>query len=266
MDLTEPLAEGRIAEVYPWGEGRVLKLARGWVPADWVEYEFKIAKIVHASGLGVPEPYELITHEGRPGIVYSRVDGPTMLARIARAPHKANAFARRLAALHAAMHSKPGAAELPDNHAKLRRTIESVEGAPPDAQAHALRVLDSLPQGGQLLHGDYHPDNVILTPTDAVIIDWTTAARGHPLGDVARTRVLLNVGSPPNQPLLALLISILRKSFERNYLRAYFARSPYRRADLEAWLYPVLFARLGEGIEAERAATIRWLERLKGRG
>jgi aminoglycoside phosphotransferase (APT) family kinase protein len=259
----EPIAEGRIALIYPWGDGRILKLARDWVPEDWLSYEFKISRIVHATGLDVPEPFELIHAAGRPGIVYRRLDGPTMLDRLSIAPHKTRGFGRSLGRLHAQVHAKPGAPDLPDSLGKLQRKIESVDGAPEAYKQAALAALAELPAGAALLHGDFHPGNVVLTKAGPVVIDWPDAARGHPLGDVARTYILAGLGGLPSNFVLKLLVGALRSAFRSAYLDEYFRHSPLRRSDLRPWLFPVLFARLSEGIEPERAGTRRWMDRLR---
>ena len=248
--LPSPLAEGRVAQIYPWQGGKILKLARD---------EYRIAKIVHATGLNVPEPFERVEVEGRPGIVYTRVHGKTMLAHIGAAPHQSLGFARTLAHLQVEMHAKPGAPDLPDVNTRLRRKIEAVDGVPPGIREKVLEKLATLPSGDRLLHGDFHPDNVMLTPAGPgflpVIIDWPDAARGHPLADVARTSILISAGGLPEQPVLRMLIGLFRSVFHRLYLNTYFKQSPHARAELKAWLLPVTFGRLSEGIERET----RWL-------
>ena len=42
------IGEGRIAEVYAWGEGQALKLFRDWCAPDWVDYEARIARALCA--------------------------------------------------------------------------------------------------------------------------------------------------------------------------------------------------------------------------
>ncbi len=258
----EPLAEGRVSLVYPWGEGKILKLARDWVPPDWVGHEYRIAEIVHASGLRVPQPHALIQVDGRSGIVYDRVDGRTMLDRIGTSPHRAISFGKTLGRLHAAVHLIPGDEELPETHDRLRRKIEAVEGAPEPARKLALEQLARLPKGSALLHGDFHPGNLVMTDQGPITIDWPDASRGHPLADVARSVILASLGGLPAQPVLRILVRGFRAAFREAYLRAYFRISPLKRKDLRAWMYPVLFARLSEGIESELALSIRWVNRL----
>ncbi len=257
-----PIAEGRVALVYPWADGRIIKLARDWVPRDWVEYEFRIARIVQATGLRVPWAYEIVEVDGIAGIVYERLDGPTMLDEIGTSPHKAGVFGKSMGRLHAEMHDRTGTADLPENTDRLKRKIESVNGAPENYRHTALRALAELPAGTSLLHGDFHPGNILLTGEGPVTIDWPDASRGHPLADVARTVVLAKMGGMPANPALRLLVSVLRRVFTRAYLSAYFRQAPYKKQELSQWLYPVLFARLSENIESERAVSVQWLDQL----
>ena len=69
MNLGEPIAEGRTAEVYSWGDGWVLKLFHTWVSEESVQYEARVNRAVHAAGLAVPTVGEVIEVEGRDGCV-----------------------------------------------------------------------------------------------------------------------------------------------------------------------------------------------------
>ena len=263
-DITSPIAEGRIARLFAVGNERVIKLARDWVPGEWLEDEFRTARLVQSTGLQVAKAHEIIELDGSTGIIFDRLIGPTMLERIGRAPHKAAGFGKTMGRLHADMHRKAGPEGLPDNHERLHRKISSVpEEVPAALRAKAMAIMQRLPAApAQLLHGDFHPGNIIMTDDGPVIIDWPDAARGHPLADVARTVVLASLGGVPKHPVLRALVISLRAVFKQAYLQTYFRHSPYKRQDLNQWMYPVIFARLSENIEVERKASIRWLEKL----
>lgn len=105
----------------------------------------------HAAAHGSPVPTVL---EVRPdALVLEYVDGPTML----EAPGPIEDGAALLARLHHELHELDAPAEL---------------GA------------------GHLLHMDFHPGNVILSPRGPVVIDWAIARAGEPALDVAMTWVL----------------------------------------------------------------------------
>ncbi len=253
------IATGRTAEIFAWEDGSVLKLFLDWCPRDFVQSEARKARIIHASGLAIPAVLDTLELDGRHGIVYERIDGPTLLDRIQSAPFNFRPIAEMMAALHSEIHDQ-SVSELPSQHERLAAKIQAVEGAPEEVKQAALARLQTLPEGDKLLHGDFHPGNVMASESGAVIIDWPDASRGHPMADVARTRLLLQVGRPPGF-LIGLLVNLLRRRFLQVYEKAYFQRSTLDPSELQSWMLPVAFGRLSEGIEAERDQLIEIIKR-----
>ena len=248
---------GRTAEIYAWGEGRVLKLFHEWVPDHWVESERRGTTAAHEAGLPAPAVLGTETVDGRRGMVLERIDGPSLLETLRRAPWRAVWVARTLARVQAAIHARRATCRgLQTIRERLR---EGIQGSPltPDRKAQAAAMLDRLPDGDVLCHYDLHPDNVLLTRRGPVVIDWMAAAVGHPLADVAETLLLLRVGGGPGK-LEALLRALLRTSYLQRYLRLTGAS----RTALNGWELPVGAARLSERIEVERVALRAWLDRL----
>jgi aminoglycoside phosphotransferase (APT) family kinase protein len=129
----------------------------------------------------------------------------------------------------------------------------------------ALRVLDRLPDGDRLCHGDYHPGNVLVAADRVGVIDWTNAARGVPEADHARTVLLLRWADPlPGTPLVSpALMAAGRSAFARRYARTYTrgADGPLRQMD--AWLVVHAAARLSEGIDIEQPTLTGLLDRAR---
>ena len=69
-----------------------------------------------------------------------------------------------------------------------------------------------------LVHMDFHPVNIMLSNDGSVVLDWTNAARGDPLVDVAATWVLLASGEVPGSRLESLLAGFGRNIFLNAYL------------------------------------------------
>jgi uncharacterized protein (TIGR02172 family) len=252
---TKPLALGRTAAVYAWKDGWVIKLFVTDWPPDWVEYEARIARIVHASGLPVPVVGEVIQVDGRIGLEYERVDGISMLAQIASRPWRAMCLARLFAELHAEMHTR-SMPDLPELHSRLKGKINDFSGLPEDLRQAAQQTLQCMPRGDRLCHGDFHPGNILMTAHGPVIIDWTDAARGNPMADVARTRLL--VSTPPTEEMkaVALMIRLFQGAFFRTYMQHYFKLQPEGKDQLDLWQPVVNAARLREGIPGDSQRLI----------
>lgn len=246
-NLGRPIALGRTAEIYPWENGQILKSFFDWFDLSDIEYEQRMNRAVHASGLPVPEPDEIIRVNGHNCLVYERVDGQNMWEMLAKQPWRLVEFARRTAELHAEMHANATRPSIPLLHRKLEWKLNHAEHLPDALKLTLLSTLANLPEGGSICHGDFHPANILLTSTRAVVIDWIDASLGNPLADVARTSVIcLGAVSSSQIPGTALRLGL--QLFHFLYLRRYFQLHPGGRNEYLRWLPIVAAARLNENI------------------
>jgi aminoglycoside phosphotransferase (APT) family kinase protein len=236
--LGPQLASGASADVYAWGERQVVKLYHRGSPHNAAEREADNARVASHVGIPSPVPDGIVTVQERVGVVFARVDGPTMLQLIGLNPRTVDDQVMQLARLHAAMHSKPG-----DGLPSLRDHLQTGAAriAAPAGQT-LLAHLHRLPDAAALCHGDFHPGNVIMTPAGPVIIDWFDAACGHPLADVARTALLLQHADAP--PGARRGLEALRYRLHAVYLAHYCDLAGVTPADVNVWTLPVAVARL----------------------
>jgi aminoglycoside phosphotransferase (APT) family kinase protein len=143
----------------------------------------------HARSHGYPVPAARALSDTE--IVMDRVDGVTMLDDLGRRPWRIDHHARTLAELHRRLGQIRAPGWLP------------------------ARVGN----GGDLLHLDLHPDNVILTDQGPFVIDWPNAARGPAGADVAHTWIVLACSTPVTGAYRQALSIAGRKVFLRLFLR-----------------------------------------------
>jgi aminoglycoside phosphotransferase (APT) family kinase protein len=256
--LGDRIGVGRTAEVFAWRDGEILKLLRPGFPDRMGEREATIAARVDASDLAAPRFLGTERVDGRYGLVYERVNGPSMLDRLSARPWLIDALARRFAGLHTRMHDTDGAG-LPDLGTSMRGAIERVAHELGSARVDAaFGRLDRLTGDAIVCHGDMHPGNVIISDSGPVVIDWLTARSGPAEADVARTLYLL-IGAhvPGDHPRLQrALVGALRRRFAATYLNAYRRVRSIDERRLGLWRLPVLAARFAEDIEEEREGLL----------
>ena len=189
------LGRGYVAEVFAYGEDRAIKLFFDEDGGEAAEREAHITAAAAEAGLPAPKIWETLTVNGRPGIVMERVEGPTMMRWGTTFPWRIYTGAKMMARLHVEVHSKAGV-DIPDLRDRLRGRIAESEVVEDDLKSAALERLESLPDGDYICHGDFHPDNLIMTKTGPAIIDWEFGAKGVPEADIARTVVLVQSGIP----------------------------------------------------------------------
>ncbi len=241
------IAHGRTADVYVWDDGHVLKLFKNWFDLENIEYELRIARAVHDSGVQTPAVLELIQINRRHGLIYERARGISMLGLFRRKPWKLFTYARLLAGLQAQMHERIFDADVPTQRQRLQYEINQADILPASLKNSLLKVMDSLPEDDRLCHGDFHPDNIMISGNDAIVIDWIDASRGNPLADVARTSIILR-GAVNSKQIPNLLAKLFVSIFHGTYLREYFRLRPGGKDEYQRWLPIVAGARLNEEI------------------
>ena len=104
LNQDTPIAHGATAELFAWGDNVVLKLYRSGYSAQEAEHEAARARIVHAASLPTPATLGLQQVDGRAGVLFERVDGPTMLQQMLGALDESSALAHTLAEMHGSLH------------------------------------------------------------------------------------------------------------------------------------------------------------------
>lgn len=251
--MRDVVGVGRTAQVLADHDDTVVKLFFDWVPIHLIDAEERATAAAVAAGAPAPHLLGRLERGGRAGLVMEHVGGPSMLAELTAHPWQVLSLATRLARLQADIHACRGAG-LPVLRERLRSGIQSSTELSSRSRDWSLARLEALPDGDHLLHGDLHPDNVILAARGAVAIDWMAASRGDCAADAARTALILELGSPP--PGLPArrraLIATGRGSFRARWLGAYVRASMVRRDDITAWRPVVAAARLGDNILGEK--------------
>jgi aminoglycoside phosphotransferase (APT) family kinase protein len=144
-----------------------------------------------------------------------------MLSAMLGRPWRIFPLARRFGEIHAQIHqieAPHGEGEVPE---AVASRLDQLEASDAWLRDWARRELEQLPRDGALLHGDYHPLNLLMEDSNPVVIDWPGASAGPPEADIAQTLVLIKASDPPNRsPLILKLLRALRtRLFMPLYLR-----------------------------------------------
>jgi aminoglycoside phosphotransferase (APT) family kinase protein len=254
----ELIAEGRTAEVFDAGPGRVLKLLRSGFHEHLLDLEADRTSAAHAAGVPAPAVFDRVAVDGRVGVELERIAGRVMIDEIRRAPWNAGRWGQRLADLHSDVTARTSA-DLPDVKDRLTEAIDATD-LPGSQRAAAKDVLLGLPDADHVLHGDFHPLNVMVDDERLVVIDWVDAARGSPAADVARTAWLMSPVAIPDDVPMRRVIQFVGGFVRRAYLRGMpLIAEP---DEVAAWRLPVVAARLAEGIPYEDDALRAEVARL----
>ncbi len=192
IDLTNPIAAGRTAEIFAWDEKYVLKLYFSHFPDDEAENEAALINAVTAAGVLTPAVVETTMINGRCGFIMERIAGDSLLTLLQADLGKAGEYAQLLAELHANLHQYQSE-NLPGAHEWLARKINRAQPLTDVEKTAVLNQLvqeetlspitvadmgddyflhaKDLPLLRQIQAGDWQPHTTLLSPFDNLICD-----------------------------------------------------------------------------------------------
>lgn len=178
-------------------DGKALKLFHeGMAYAD-VKREYDTSVSAFRLGMPSPQPFDIVSAEGRYGITCEHIQGETLSKLITNHPEHINDYAALMANIFRKLHSttvKEGD-NIPNAHLQTQQAIMRIEPIIGSKATEALlNILRSIPQERQLLHCDLHPRNIMIDGNRHTIIDVGEVGYGNSLLDLANTHTLLASG------------------------------------------------------------------------
>jgi tRNA A-37 threonylcarbamoyl transferase component Bud32 len=254
MEKGKLLGSGVTAEVYEWGKDKVLKLYFDKYSNDeWVNHETEMSRLVHKSGIISPAVYNEVEIDGRRGTIYQRIFGKSIRDQLIEQPWELYNYLKQAAAVQYNIHSF-SIRGLPSQMERLTQTINISSDILGYRLRTILEYMESLPDGKSICHGDFYFNNIIISGKKLVPIDWNSAYTGNPLGDLARTCIIISSPAiPPGFPeSIAMLTTCPRIRAYRVYINEYMKLSGARFEDFDKWILPVAASRLKNQVNGEK--------------
>ena len=195
------IAKGNTAEVFEYGEDKVLKLFKPGYPVEQIQREFNNTVIMNRICVHTPKAFEIVEHEGRHGIVFQKIVGVDLFSEYLKNPSDEKIASVILT-------------DLSDIQEKilLEKTEEGI--------SYKIYLewfgydASNLPDGNFICHGDLHPGNIIRTQKNELyLIDFMNVCRGPKEYDVARTYVLLTENNPEAKAVGKKYLELMEMSF-----------------------------------------------------
>lgn len=242
MKLENLIAKGTNNEVYKSGDLAVKVFGETYPKAD-VLNEALIASRVEETGINMPKVHEVSVIDGRWAIAMDYIEGKTLASYMSEDSDNIEKYVEQMVDIQLDMHSKkcPMLGKLKD---KLYTRIDSLD-IEETKKYELLTRLDSAPKHKKLCHGDFNPQNIIISDGKPYIIDWNHATRGNASADVARSYLWLCLYMPEIADM---------------YMDKFCEKSGTAKTYVQRWLPVVAAARLSKNIEEEKDLINKWID------
>jgi Predicted aminoglycoside phosphotransferase len=235
------IGAGGTAVIYE-SNGVVAKIFNEGYSKYSVYNEAMIMTIIELIGIPSTRVYGVETCEGRYVLKMNKINGRSMDSMRIDGDLSLDQFLDKLVELALEVNRVlPGdlsALPIPRKTSQLKLYIGA--GKLPAAEKEKIyAIIDALPDGNAVCHGDFHGGNILSDGKEYVILDWPEVAIGNPCFDVCRTYLDYYYISPVYVPGETEYYHRLAEEYMGRYSRA----SGIRKEDILAWL-PVCAAAL----------------------
>lgn len=240
---------------------RLLKVSREQVPEAELERQKSVLRHAAAAGLArCGSDAEVVrVGNGRLGQLFVHHEGPLLADVYQRRPLRMRSHAQLLAEQHRRIHAHGALAGLPDQHDILKDRLLRADGIDGAMRRRLVAILQRLPRGANVCHGDFQPYSVQLTAAGPLVMHWKNACNGHWLGDIARSLVIMGYTVEEQGFGARLLRNYLRLN-NAFYLSACLRGRRDQARELPAWLAVNAAARLAEDVP-EKPRLLRLIRR-----
>jgi hypothetical protein len=226
------------------------------------------------SGLPIARPFEQVIWDGRPGIIFEKIVGETIVNRLLEqlytfrkvdfneADSELRIFARVLNVIHKAT--------IFDIVTDQKENLKAIIGRPAlfthDEILAIHAYIDCLPVKRQLCHGDTNGSNLILKDGIPVMIDWMHASLGNPAADVAEVCVMIEYAVLPPETTATVdeFFQASRQVAYHIFIDEYCKLSGVTEEEVRSWYVPAAARSIASGaIPDEQIAKLAAMIRHK---
>lgn len=181
------LGKGFHSEVYKLNNEIIAKIYYDLPDIDMLINERIIAQQAFIKGVPTEISFGMCESNGKAGLLYELVDADTLLSALVKDDTKMQELVLKYVELVKKMHEfdSEDIIAIPDAKQILSKDIDTLRDFLSNDACNKLQaVLDSIPNNNNLLHGDPHPANVMLTNKGMIFIDLSDMRVGNEIFDL----------------------------------------------------------------------------------
>lgn len=201
------IGEGGHGTIYKIGEDTILKVYKDHSPIEVIENERQYAKNAFMNGVATAIAYDVVETEQGYGVIFEMVNGMTLGQYLKKHPDKLEEYSIKFADLFHTLHTTNADKTLYDDYQDvLVDRCEKAKKYITDDEAEQLkRIVKSIPRGNGMIHGDYHPNNVMVDDEgELLLIDMADISRGNGFYDIGGSYLIMDFVA--RIPLLNMIV------------------------------------------------------------
>ncbi len=243
MNLNQIIAARPKKTVYRDGNVVIKLFHEDFSKSDILNEALNQARI-EETGLPVPKVLEVTKIDGKWAILSEYIEGETLEQLMEAHPEKQAEYLELFVSLQMDVHAKK--APLLTKHIdKMARKISQAD-IDPATKYDLHTILEGMHRHDKVLHGDFQPSNIIITPTgEAYILDWSHATQGNASADAARTFLVFSLEG--------------KEALAEAYLKLFCEKTGINRKYVQRWIPIVAATQSIKAIPEEKELLAKWI-------
>lgn len=189
LEGLELIGQGANGQVYKVDDENIVKIFMPSAPLEEIDRERHLSQEAMILGIPTAIPYTVVKADDRYGIVYEMINAGTLSGALKSEPDRYDELTDKYITLFRTIHQTKGKKKdfcsIKDIY---HRAIEECRKYyTPEEIDKLFELVGSVPDTGTLIHGDYHPNNIMLQKNDLILIDMGDMSIGHPIFDFLAT-------------------------------------------------------------------------------
>jgi uncharacterized protein (TIGR02172 family) len=207
----EKIGRGGHGNVYRLDEETIVKIYHDHSTLEMIEKERMYAKNAFVNGVPSAIAYDIVETEDGYGLVFEMAGATTVSKYIMEHPDKLQEYSIKLGVLLKTLNNTEADPELYGNIKQiyLDRARKAGEFFTDDEVDQMIRMINSIPEGTGMIHGDFHTNNVMVqSDGELILIDMADISRGNPIYDIGGAFLTMYLSGMKNPDITREVIGI----------------------------------------------------------
>lgn len=185
----ELIGEGKNGKVYRLNDEVVIKVFRESTDLEIIDNERELTRFAFVAGINTVIPFDVvIVDEKYYGAVYELSCSPSVASQIRKNPEKTDEYIGLMVKALKDIHKCTiDSDEIPSAKETIIKQTEFIKDYfDPKYYEKLCRMHQYIPESNHIVHNDFQPNNVNISPTgEAIILDMETLSKGDPIMEFA---------------------------------------------------------------------------------
>ncbi len=234
----EEIGKGGHGKVYKLTDDMIIKTYHDGSSLERIDMERELGRNAFVNGIPCAIAFDVVRCEAGYGVIFEMAGAQTLSKFITEHPEKVQEYGVKFAELMKKLNSVQADTKLYGSIKDVYKARIEVakEFFTEEEYGYMLRLLNAIPEHTTMVHGDYHPNNVMVNAEgELMLIDMADISYGSPLFDIGGTATTMLLNGQSNPEMTKLTIGLehsLANQMWNILLLTYFKDSPMNNPEL----------------------------------